>query len=147
MYGSVRADTVSFFNNNVRPATPQSTLQSGVAVCEGYAGLFAALALKSGLEAQVISGHGKGYGYAALRPGDALPPYSAGHAWNVVKIDRGQWKLIDCCWGAGVVNGKGRPYEKRFAPERFTQSNDDFGLDHFPGDNSKQFRSGGRVVS
>lgn len=147
LHHNVAYDTVSFFNNNVRPATPQSTLQSGLAVCEGYAGLFAALAMKVGLEAQVISGHGKGYGYAALKPGDSIPPYSAGHAWNVVKIDGGQWKLIDCCWGAGVVNGKNRPYEKRFAPERFTQSNDEFGLDHYPGDSTKQFRSDGRVVS
>ena len=134
LHHNVAYDTVSFFNNNVKPSTPQSTLTSGLAVCEGYAGLFAALAMKVGLEAYVVSGHGKGFGYSALNPGDPLPPYSAGHAWSVVKIDGGQWKLVDCCWGAGVVQGKGQPYKKRFAPERFTQSNEDFGLDHFPGD-------------
>ena len=147
LHHNVAYDTVAFFNNNVKPSTPQSTLQSGLAVCEGYAGLFAALAMKVGLEAYVVGGHGKGFGYSALQPGEPVPPFSAGHAWNVVKIDGGQWKLIDCCWGAGAVNGKGQPYKKRFAPERFTQSNDEFGLDHFPQDSSKQFRNDGRVVT
>ena len=144
---NIAYDTVAFFNNNVKGSTPQSTLESGLAVCEGYAGLFAALAMKVGLEAYVVSGHGKGYGHSALKPGDPIPPYNAGHAWNVVKIDGGQWKLIDCCWGAGTVNGKGQPYTKRFAPETFTQSNDEFGLDHFPGDSSKQFRNDGATMT
>ncbi|KAK5167490.1 uncharacterized protein LTR77_007189 [Saxophila tyrrhenica] len=147
LHHNVEYDTVAFFNHNVKPSTPQSTLSSGLAVCEGYAGLFAALAVKVGLEAVVVGGHGKGYGYSRLQPGQPLPTYSAGHAWNAVKIDGGQWKLIDCCWGAGNVNGKNQPYQKHFSPERFTQSNEDFGLDHFPGDNSKQFRNDGRVVS
>ncbi len=147
LHHNIAYDTVAFFNNNVKPSTPQSTLDSGLAVCEGYAGLFAALAMKVGLEAVVISGHGKGFGYAELAPGSPLPTYSAGHAWNAVKIDGGQWKLIDCCWGAGAVGGKGQPYQKRFAPQRFTQSNDEFGLDHFPGDSTKQFRNDTRTMS
>lgn len=105
--------------------------------------------MKAGLEAVVVSGHGKGFGYSALKPGDRIPPYDAGHAWNAVKIDDGAWKLIDCCWGAGFICAAtgDQKYQKRFSPERFTQSNDEFALDHFPGDNSKQFRSDGRIVS
>ena len=104
--------------------------------------------MKVGLEAYVVGGHGKGYGYSALQPGEPVPPVNAGgHAWNAVRIDGGQWKLIDCCWGAGSVNGKGQPYKKGFSPERFTQSNDEFGLDHFPQDSGKQFRNDGRVVT
>ncbi|KAK4541022.1 hypothetical protein LTR36_008391 [Oleoguttula mirabilis] len=146
LHHNVAYDTVAFFNHNVRPSTPQKTLETGLAVCEGYAGLFAALAMKAGLEAYVVSGHGKGYGYSKRRPGDPIPTYEAGHAWNAVKIDGGQWKLIDACWGAGTVNGASQPYSKRFAPERFTQSNEDFGMDHFPGDKNRQFRGDGRAV-
>ncbi|KAK5122027.1 hypothetical protein LTR85_004273 [Meristemomyces frigidus] len=146
LHHNVAYDTVAFFSNNVKPSTPQKTLETGLAVCEGYAGLFAALAMKAGLEAYVVSGHGKGYGYSKRRPGDPIPTYKAGHAWNAVKIDGGQWKLTDPCWGAGTVNGANQPYTKRFAPERFTQSNEDFGMDHFPGDKSMQFRSDGRTV-
>lgn len=147
LHHNIEYDTVAFFNNRVQPSTPQSTLATGLAVCEGYAGLFAALAMKCGLEAYVIGGHGKGYGHSELQPGQPVPAYSAGHAWNVVRIDGGEWKLIDCCWGAGSVDGANRPYQKRFAPERFTQSNDEFGLDHYPEDSSRQFRNDGRIMT
>lgn len=146
LHHNIFYDTQAFFSGNLKPSTPQTTLASGWAVCEGYAGLFAALALKAGLEAYVVSGHGKGFGYSQLKPGDTLPIYNAGHAWNAVKIDGGQWKLIDACWGAGHICGANNLYKQEFSPERFTQSNEDFGLDHYPGDKSKQFRSDGRVV-
>ncbi|GFG15828.1 isoform 2 of kyphoscoliosis peptidase [Aspergillus udagawae] len=125
-------DADAFFNSCVKPSTPASTLASGVAVCEGYAGLFAALATHAGLEAIVIGGHGKGYGYEPLGPGQSIPPYRAGHAWNAVRIDNGQWKLIDVCWGAGVVQGPGQPYQKLFNPTLFTMTNEEFSLKHFP---------------
>ena len=151
LHHNVMYDTQAFFSGNIRPSTPQSTLASGWAVCEGYAGLFAALAVKAGLEAYVVGGNGKGYGYSQLKPGEPLPPYNAGHAWNAVKIDGidggGQWKLIDACWGAGHICGNNNLYKQAFSPERFTQSNEDFGLDHFPEDSSKQYRSDGRTVS
>ncbi|KAK4504865.1 hypothetical protein PRZ48_002828 [Zasmidium cellare] len=147
LHHNIAYNTEAFFSNNVRPSTPQSTLQTGLAVCEGYAGLFAAIAVKAGMEALVVGGHGKGYGYAPLKPGEPVPPYNAGHAWNAVKIDGGEWKLIDCCWGAGTVNGPGQGYKKGFNPEKFTQSNDEFGLDHYPEDSSKQFRNDGRRMT
>lgn len=137
-------DTDAFFNNCVKPSTPASTLASGLAVCEGYAGLFAALAAHAGLEAIVIGGHGKGYGYQPLGPGESIPPYSAGHAWNAVRIDNGQWKLIDVCWGAGVVQGPGQPYQKLFNPTLFTMTNAEFSIKHYPGANEHHFRDDGR---
>ncbi|TKA79655.1 hypothetical protein B0A55_03431 [Friedmanniomyces simplex] len=140
-------DTQAFFSGNLRPSTPQSTLETGYAVCEGYAGLFAALALKAGLEAYVVSGHGKGFGYSQLKPGDPLPVYKAGHAWNAVKIDNGEWKLLDACWGAGHICGNNNLYKQEFAPQRFTQSNEEFGLDHFPGESGRQYRRDGLVVT
>lgn len=147
LHHNIAYDTVALFTNNVKPSTPASTLASGLAVCEGYAGLFAAMAMKCGLEAYVVSGDGKGLGHTDYQPGTPIPPVTSNHAWNVVRIDNSEWKLIDCCWGAGHAKGWGQPYEKSFSPERFTQSNDEFGLDHYPSDSSKQFRNDGRVVS
>ncbi|KAL2870687.1 uncharacterized protein BJX67DRAFT_344379 [Aspergillus lucknowensis] len=144
LHHNIDYDTVSFYNNCVKPSTPNGTLASGLAVCEGYAGLFAALATQAGLQAKVISGHGKGYGYSAPIPGEPLPPYSAGHAWNVVQIDNGQWKLIDACWGAGHVQGPGKPYCRSFNPAMFTDTNDEFGLRHYPGDPAHFHRDDGR---
>ncbi|KAK4888271.1 hypothetical protein LTR27_012814 [Elasticomyces elasticus] len=145
---NISYNTKDFFAGTVKSSTPQSTLETGLAVCEGYAGLFAALALKAGLEAYVVSGDCKGFGHSPLKPGDPLPAYSAKHAWNAVKIDGGQWKLIDPCWGAGHLDPTtNNSYKAGFSPERFTQSNEEFGFDHFPGESSSQYRGDGRVVT
>jgi hypothetical protein len=89
-----------------------------------------------------------GYGFDRLGPNSPIPPRKAdGHAWNAVRIDNDEWKLIDACWGAGHVEGKNMPYVKKFAPERFTQSNEEFGRDHFPSDNRYFFRADGRALS
>jgi len=115
-----------------------------LAVCGGYAGLFTTIATKAGLESVVISGHGKGIGYSDLKPGEKPPPYSAGHAWNAVRIDGGEWKLIDPCWGAGHIVGGTQNYNRSFNTSQFTKSNEDFGLSHFPSDAKYFFRSDGR---
>jgi transglutaminase-like putative cysteine protease len=151
----------AFFNNAVKPSTPASTLDTGLAVCEGYAALFTALATKAGLESVVVGGHGKGmssyciinktkfigFGYKPLRPGEPLPEKKAGHAWNAVKIDNGEWKLIDSCWGAGYVQGAGQPYQRKFNTTEFTKSNEDFGLTHYPMDLKYLYRSDGRILT
>ncbi|KKZ61410.1 hypothetical protein EMCG_03966 [[Emmonsia] crescens] len=134
----------AFFNNQLKPSTPDSTFSTGLAVCEGYAALFERLATLAGLEARVIGGHGKGYGYTPLAPGSPIPPFHGNHAWNVVRIDNGRWKLIDCCWGSGNVKGKGQPYNKDFTPEYFTMSNDEFGNKHFPSNPGDFYRDDGR---
>ncbi|MBE7181932.1 MAG: hypothetical protein INR71_12135 [Terriglobus roseus] len=94
-----------------------------------------------------VSGHGKGYGFKGLEPGAPLPKQDHNHAWNAVRIDGGEWKLIDCTWGAGHLDGATRQYVKKFSPIRFTQSNEDFGIDHFPTDDRYFFRTDGRKLS
>lgn len=144
LHHNINYDTESFFSGTVQASTPNSTLATGLAVCEGYASLFTTLATHAGLESVVISGHGKGYGYTPLTRNSPIPPYSAGHAWNAVRIDGGEWKLIDCCWGAGHVQGQGKPYVPHFEPRYFTMSNEEFGTKHFPGDKDMFFLPGGR---
>ncbi|KAJ5650410.1 uncharacterized protein N7484_004133 [Penicillium longicatenatum] len=147
MHHNIHYDTVAFFNDNVKPSTPQNTLATGLAVCEGYAGLYAVLATKAGLEAVVIGGASKGYGYTPLAPGARPPPFKTTHAWNAVKIDGGRWKLVDPCWGSGCVNGKGMPYEPKFNPSQFSMSNEEFGLKHYPENKDYLLREDGRFVS
>ncbi|KAF9253548.1 hypothetical protein LCP9604111_1074 [Penicillium roqueforti] len=144
LHHNIAYDTYAFFNNCVKSSTPASTLASGLAVCEGYAGLFAALATHAGLEAIVVGGHGKGFGHNALAPGAPVPPFEGNHAWNAVKIDGGRWKLIDSCWGAGAIDGAGQPYKQRFEPSMFTMPNEEFGLKHFPSNKRQFFREDGR---
>ncbi|MCJ1268150.1 hypothetical protein MMC22_008036 [Lobaria immixta] len=147
LHHNISYDVDAFFNHTVQPSTPASTLSTGLAVCEGYAGLFTAIATIAGLESVVVGGHGKGYGFSALPPGAPTPPEQSNHAWNAVKIDHGEWKLIDSCWGAGNVNGAGQPYKKEFKPRHFTMSNNEFGLCHFSTNRSQCFRTDGRRVT
>lgn len=153
MHHNVAYDCKSFFGGNVRHVTPEEVVRSGVAVCGGYAGLYADLALKAGLECVMVTGHGKGFGHKPLQQGEPIPPESQGHAWNAVKIDFGgpggngqrYWKLIDPCWGAGHLNGG--VYKAEYNVRQFNDSNIEFGRKHFPEDRSKQFRADGRVLS
>jgi hypothetical protein len=96
LHHNVAYDVVAFYNNAVKSSTPQSTMASGLAVCEGYAGLFAALGVKAGLEVIVVSGGSKGYGHTQVQPGEAIPPFKSTHAWNagVLATSRGPASLI-----------------------------------------------------
>jgi hypothetical protein len=145
LHHNIDYDTQALFTNNVKSATPASTLATGLAVCGGYAGLYTALASKAGLESMVVGGHGKGLGFTPVTPGAPLPAEDAsGHAWNAVKIDNGHWKLIDPCWGAGHVTGWGTPYQRSFNTIQFVGSNEEFGRSHFPSDKNRFYRSDGR---
>lgn len=133
-------DVDAFFGNRVKAQTADETIRNGAGVCAGYAGVFSAIAIRGGLECLVVGGHGKGYGYTPLEPGQRVPPEAAtGHAWNAVRIDGGEWKLCDPCWGAGAVADK--RYVRGFTPSQFTCSNEDFGLKHFPGNKAHFFRA------
>lgn len=146
LHHNIAYDVGAFFGNRVKHVEPKDTIASGLAVCGGYAGVYSAIALKAGLEAVMVTGHGKGYGYTALKPGEPVPPCDpSGHAWNAVRIDGGEWKLLDACWGAGNVGNQ--VYNKHFTPSYFTMSNEDFGLKHFPQDDSYFFRNDGRRMT
>ncbi|KAK3901144.1 hypothetical protein C8A05DRAFT_35187 [Staphylotrichum tortipilum] len=140
-------DVHGLFNNCIpRGQTPAETIFSGKAVCEGFARVYESIASRAGLACVVVGGHGKGLGFAPTKKGEPTPKMDpTGHAWNAVRIDGGEWKLIDACWGAGAL-GEGNKYNQRFAPEFFTMSNERFGATHFPGDPRHWYRKDGRHV-
>ncbi|KHN96042.1 Transglutaminase-like protein [Metarhizium album ARSEF 1941] len=145
---NISYDTASFFGNNVKPMSVEDTIFSGLAVCQGYADTFKAVANRAGLECVVVGGHGKGFGHKPLKQGERPPPAKPdGHAWNAVRVDGGSWKLIDACWGAGHICSATNLYKKEFSPREFTLTNEKFGLRHFPRDFLLQHRSDGRTVS
>ncbi|KIL66229.1 hypothetical protein M378DRAFT_161094 [Amanita muscaria Koide BX008] len=138
LHHNIAYDAGAFFSGNIRSQSPADTLHSGLAVCDGYAGLFARLAELAGLQAQKVTGHGKGFGYSPLAPGEHAPPYNGNHAWNCVLLD-GEWRLIDSCWGAGYLEGTS--YTQKFTPRFFTSSPVEFGKRHYPEDPSYQLLS------
>jgi transglutaminase-like putative cysteine protease len=138
LHHNVAYDAESYFSGDVKPATPEFTLASGLAVCEGYAGLFKYLAERVGLQVMTVSGHGKGYGYVGPKPNQPTPEMDSNHAWNCVQMDE-EWHLIDCCWGAGILEGT--TYNPLFAPMWFTSTPSEFGRRHFPTDPGYQLIS------
>ena len=143
---NIAYDCEAFFGNRVRGITPEEGIFEGKAVCSGYAGVYEAIARRAGLECIVVTGHGKGYGYKALAPGEPTPPRKAdNHAWNAVRIDGGRWKVIDACWGAGNVADQ--RFTKAFKPSEFVLSNIQIGMRHYPENSAYFFREDGRIPS
>ncbi|KAH7375173.1 transglutaminase-like superfamily protein [Plectosphaerella cucumerina] len=143
---NIAYDCAAFFGNNIRGRTAEETIAKGAAVCSGYADTYKAIAERAGLECLVVTGHGKGYGYTALQKGERPPPKKAdGHAWSAVRIDGGEWKLLDACWGAGSVSDATKSFTKQFKPDQFTRSNEIFGETHFPSNERYFFRADGSI--
>jgi hypothetical protein len=143
LHHNIIYNTEAFFSGNLKPSTPSSTLSSGLAVCEGYAGLFSELAAQAEIEAKVVSGYGKGFGFISPTRGK-VPEFESNHAWNMVKLDSQEWHLIDSCWGAGHVSSDKR-WVTTFNPRYFCSSAEEFGRDHFPQDQEMQLRQSPRL--
>jgi hypothetical protein len=101
-------------------------LESRSSVCGGYSSLFETLCKKAGLQVVTIGGYCKGFSYHA---GDKVTD-ERNHAWNAVKI-RGEWKFVDCTWGAGKVDEE-HNYLKEFEPYFFLTKPEEFIYRHFP---------------
>jgi transglutaminase-like putative cysteine protease len=112
--------------------TPEEVLEERKGVCSEYSALFSRLCELSGLEAVVIRGCGKGYGYSV---GSKIPK-SSNHAWNAVKID-GKWRLVDSTWGAGHLDPE-EGYVQRFEEFYFLTPPEDLVWTHLPEDPSWQ---------
>ncbi len=67
-------------------------------------------------------------------PGDDFVPGESGsHAWNVVFVF-GAWRLLDCAFGAGVVDPFDGSFEKKLNEHFFLTDPDEFIYSHFPYD-------------
>ncbi|KAI9652938.1 MAG: hypothetical protein M1831_006267 [Alyxoria varia] len=146
LHHNIAYDTDMFFSGKLRGTTAASTIQTGKAVCDGYAGLYLEMAKHAGLECLKTSGHGMGIGSSRVPRGAPVPKFDGNHAWNAVRIDNGEWKLIDACWGAGHVDGNSQSYVKKFNPSCFTASNEEFGWKHYPKDPGHFFRADGGAM-
>jgi hypothetical protein len=107
---------------------PQLVLTRRRAVCYGYAALFKALANAAGMKAEIIIGHSPKFKHdSAGKPHDWL-----NHAWNAVEV-AGRWQLVDCCWGAGYLDERGR-FVRSFTPHYLLTAPQVFVCDHLPQD-------------
>ncbi|MEZ4858398.1 MAG: transglutaminase domain-containing protein [Flavobacteriaceae bacterium] len=97
----------------------ERTLQTGIAVCEGYAFVFEKMCQLQGIENYLINGDTK------ATFSDIGRAFKKNHVWNAAKIE-GTWYLFDATWGAGKYNGKFMKQPSYFyyktAPKQFIQS-------------------------
>ena len=78
-------DFVSLDNSKRKPQDAVSTLTNRMAVCEGLANTYAAMARYCGIPTQVIGSD------------------KMNHAWNVILYDN-EWKLLDNTWDNGCYD-------------------------------------------
>ncbi|MCA1597279.1 MAG: hypothetical protein LC772_12770, partial [Chloroflexi bacterium] len=127
---NIAYDVRGFATGNPGDTRPGSVLLNRISVCAGYASLFQALARAAGLEAVVINGQAKGYGYQV---GSAASRGVVSHAWNAVKIDE-QWQFVECTWGAGASNVQYLSFQRQFEPFYFLTPPAQFIHSHLPDD-------------
>lgn len=131
----INYDIESYRRNVHQPRTIQQVLTDRMAVCDGYAALFSAMARIAGLEVETIVGHTKHFN---AEKGWIVNP-EPDHAWNAVKID-GQWRLLDVTWGSGYIDEHNQ-FIKQYQEYYFLTPAEQFIYDHFPGDEHWQLLS------
>ncbi|RFM27471.1 transglutaminase domain-containing protein [Deminuibacter soli] len=115
------ADTGSLKPLNDRVA--EMVLQRGMAVCEGYARLFASLCNYAGVQSELVRGYAKTGRNRFFR---------SNHTWNAVLIDS-SWYLLDPTWASGYINYRNE-FEPHFDDTYFLASPRAFLMDHYPED-------------
>jgi len=123
---NIAYDTDSYFRGISGPTDAEGTFRTRKSVCEGYAGLFAEIGTRLGLEVVKIHGYAKGWGYR-----NGIDPGGTNHAWNAVRID-GEWHLFDATWGAGYVDG--RDFLRSYKEFYFDTPPEEFIFTHYPED-------------
>ncbi|MFH1069849.1 MAG: hypothetical protein V1794_09565 [Candidatus Glassbacteria bacterium] len=123
--------------------TPEMVLQRRIANCDGYSLLMEAMAKRiqqmtdltqrvTSLKIVKIKGFAKGFGY---RVGSGFD--KSNHAWNAVNIN-GEWKMIDCTWGAGHPDERGQ-FVSEFEDYYFLTPPAELVYTHYPEDPAWQF--------
>jgi len=112
--------------NKVNAAVPfndlvDKTMQTRIAICQGYASVFKALCDACGIRAYLVNGYTLQNGHVG----------ELSHAWVIAAIDTSFYGF-DPTWGAGyITNGD---YLKRFSDQYFMIKPGDLIRDHMPFD-------------
>jgi hypothetical protein len=80
---NIKYDGASLKNKSMKNNSPENVLNSGLAVCAGYANLFKFLCDGNQIECLVLPGYAKGFGY---EPGQEFTQNAPDHAWNAIKL-------------------------------------------------------------
>lgn len=127
---NIAYDSEMYFSGRIQKQDYESVLKKRKAVCSGYSALMAEMCRLAGIEAIVIEGYSKGFGYQG-KLGDRTD-----HAWNAVKMN-GKWQQIDVTWDAGYLDGK--TFLKHYTTQWFNRSPAQFIYSHLPKNDEYQY--------
>lgn len=114
------------YNKSNRSADPDKVIQTGKAVCAGYAQLLASMCRAAGIHCEVITGYSK---TQTSDIGKKLE--DTDHAWNAVEL-YGKWYLVDVTWAAGHFDTNTRKHVQQFTETYFLQEPYEFAQKHLP---------------
>ncbi|MDX9801779.1 MAG: transglutaminase domain-containing protein [Spirochaetia bacterium] len=127
---NIAYDAESYFSGKIKPQDYKSVLKNKIAVCAGYSELFLQMCTLAGVEAIVISGYSKGFGYRGNMSRES------DHAWNAVNINK-KWYLFDVTWDAGYLDRKS--YIKNYSTEYLFPDSRAFLYSHLPEKKEHQY--------
>jgi hypothetical protein len=110
---------------------PYAVLRHGSSVCQGYSNLFTLMCTLAGIQSQVVTGYGRGYGFDPFT--EDSQPYQSNHAWNAVLVDGG-WYLVDTTWDAGGIEGQANTFKWQYSTGFLFTPPDVFLCTHYPED-------------
>jgi hypothetical protein len=93
-------------------------------LCKGYAWLVRELALRAGINCEIIPGYARSV--RSNIGGNGI----ANHSWNAVMLD-GKWYLCDPTWSSGVVTIENE-FNNTYHDEYFLSDPEWFVLNHYP---------------
>lgn len=115
-------------DRNYKAKDITALIQSGEALCSGYANLMEYFCKKFGVECVTIDGAGRSlYTDVVLNPQKLI----SDHSWNAVKLN-GQWKLVDATWGSGYTDYASGQYHKSRNEKYFLGDPSFFIYKHLP---------------
>ncbi|XP_078701553.1 uncharacterized protein LOC144927748 [Branchiostoma floridae x Branchiostoma belcheri] len=123
----IEYDVPAFLSGSYPDMTADAVFTRRSAVCTGYSTLYKKMCSLAGLRCEEIWGKSKGVGYRVGRK--FQQEYD--HTWNAVEID-GRWYLLDCTWGAGVVDLQRNTFTFNYQEDRFLTDPEMMVLDHLP---------------
>ncbi|XP_035661052.1 uncharacterized protein LOC118405607 [Branchiostoma floridae] len=129
----IEYDVPAFMSGSFPDMTAEAVFTRRSAVCSGYSALYKNMCSLAGLRCEEICGKSKGVGYKVGRK--FKEEYN--HTWNAVEID-GRWYLLDCTWGAGVVDTQRNTFIFNYNEDRFLADPEMMVLDHLPLDDKWQ---------
>ncbi|XP_065592050.1 kyphoscoliosis peptidase-like [Cyrtonyx montezumae] len=127
---NIEYDVDGFLGLSQKIHMPEQVLETGRAVCSGYAHLCQEMCREAGLSSVEVPGFSRG---PCARGGRQCQQQKSSHMWNAVQLE-GQWWLLDACWGAGTVDTESRLFVPRHDDFFFLTDPEHFIETHWPED-------------